>query len=273
MVKELVEISDINEAESRAFRRRVFDAQQAIKSAYRDKTNDFQHYDYVGVDQLVKLVKEQLASQELLFTSTVVGVSGPVPHGKQFLTTVEVQFSISDIVSSLAITSTYFGHGCDSGDKGIYKAYTGALKYYLFQFFQIPATDEPEQDSVPEEDFRTTPKRNRERERAFVPDDGINPWVWQLESGPLAGEYLFNVEKDTLRKIVGSDKASSNDRGYAKAALQQPTGANAARKQMAVADDSDSLVSAAEEVLGAKKVGTAHMGVEPVPFEDDDIPY
>jgi hypothetical protein len=39
------------------------------------------------------------------------------------------------------------GEGQDAGDKGIYKAITGAQKYALMKAFMIPTGDDPEADS------------------------------------------------------------------------------------------------------------------------------
>lgn len=41
-------------------------------------------------------------------------------------------------------TVRFFGDGLDKGDKGLYKAYTGAIKYLLMKTFLIPTGDDPE---------------------------------------------------------------------------------------------------------------------------------
>jgi hypothetical protein len=41
------------------------------------------------------------------------------------------------------------GEGQDAGDKAVYKAMTGALKYCLLKTFLIPTGDDPERDETP----------------------------------------------------------------------------------------------------------------------------
>lgn len=41
-------------------------------------------------------------------------------------------------------TVTWIGEGSDTGDKGVYKSYTGALKYFYMKWFQIATGDDPE---------------------------------------------------------------------------------------------------------------------------------
>ena len=45
------------------------------------------------------------------------------------------------------IDGTYHGAGEDKGDKAIYKAITGALKYILTTSFLIPTGDDPENET------------------------------------------------------------------------------------------------------------------------------
>ena len=51
-----------------------------------------------------------------------------------------------DAQSGESLSSTIIGSGQDKGDKGPYKAYTGAQKYFLMKTFMIPTGDDPEKD-------------------------------------------------------------------------------------------------------------------------------
>ena len=46
----------------------------------------------------------------------------------------------------VAIKTIIYGEGIDKGDKALYKAYTGAIKYYLANTFLIATGNEPEND-------------------------------------------------------------------------------------------------------------------------------
>lgn len=56
------------------------------------------------------------------------------------------------------------GCGQDRGDKGVYKAMTGAHKYALRQLFCVPTGDEPENESQPQrEPAKETPEQTKAR--------------------------------------------------------------------------------------------------------------
>jgi ERF superfamily len=81
-------------------------------------------------------------------TNIIVTPSGSTSGGaSKNLTTVDMKFTIEDGESGETRTISMGGQGIDPGDKGIYKAETGANKYALLKLFQIPTGDDPELDS------------------------------------------------------------------------------------------------------------------------------
>jgi hypothetical protein len=81
----------------------------------------------------------------------VVSVDGreyTTDRGKQsVVTTVVVAFTFADGDTGAMFRSEWAGQGDDPADKGLYKAYTGALKYFLMKTFLIPTGDDPEADT------------------------------------------------------------------------------------------------------------------------------
>lgn len=61
------------------------------------------------------------------------------------LTRVQLQFGLACADTGEVFTAMFWGEGQDSGDKGFYKAYTGAVKYFLMKTFLIATGDDPEQ--------------------------------------------------------------------------------------------------------------------------------
>ena len=55
--------------------------------------------------------------------------------------------SLTDIDTGFYEETTITGEGIDKGDKAGYKAYTGALKYYLANTFMVATGDDPEKES------------------------------------------------------------------------------------------------------------------------------
>lgn len=96
-------------------------------------------------------------------------------------TRVLVQFAIGCTETGEVFTAQLWGEGQDTSDKGFYKAYTGAVKYFLMKTFLIATGDDPEQDQrqperpqaparAPEQRAAAnghTPRNTTEAERRF----------------------------------------------------------------------------------------------------------
>ena len=59
----------------------------------------------------------------------------------------KLEFTLFDTETGFFETTHITGEGIDKGDKAGYKAYTGALKYYLANTFMVATGDDPEKDS------------------------------------------------------------------------------------------------------------------------------
>ena len=75
-----------------------------------------------------------------------------------------LEFELMDIDTGFGETTVITGEGIDKGDKAGYKAYTGALKYFLANTFMVATGDDPEKDSPSEtmnnkEERKATPKQ------------------------------------------------------------------------------------------------------------------
>jgi len=123
------------------------------KVQYIQKTgfNDFHRYKYATEADVNECVREVLAEQNVILIPNVKNQSYREhvnTKGKtEYIVTVEVQFTFYDGDTGEQITFTTFGEGQDPGDKGTYKAITGAQKYALMKAFMIPTGDDPESDS------------------------------------------------------------------------------------------------------------------------------
>ena len=114
----------------------------------RDRTNEFDRYKYFSEAGYKKLFTELFSNAGLELTTSIdeverFTVDGKQNNGRQ----VKVLFTLSDVETGFAETSTFYGEGFDKGDKGLYKAYTGALKYYLANTFMVATGDDPEVES------------------------------------------------------------------------------------------------------------------------------
>lgn len=70
----------------------------------------------------------------------------------------KLEFCLMDIDTGFGEKTVITGEGIDKGDKAGYKAYTGALKYYLANTFMVATGDDPEKES-PAETMNTKNER------------------------------------------------------------------------------------------------------------------
>ena len=69
-----------------------------------------------------------------------------------------LEFTLIDVETGFFETTVITGEGMDKGDKAGYKAYTGAVKYYLADTFLVATGDDAEKDS-PQESMNTKTER------------------------------------------------------------------------------------------------------------------
>ena len=137
------------------------------KVSYVQKTgkNAFHGYKYAGEADLLEKLRPAMLEAGLLLIPSIKGVSPIDEHG---VTTVQMEYTLvhkdGDIWPNVICAA---GQGGDKnkngvGDKGLYKAITGANKYLLFKLFQIETGDDPEMDAAPERPARLAKKDAKE---------------------------------------------------------------------------------------------------------------
>lgn len=125
--------------------RKALKAKGVLKKGER---NTFDKYNYFSEAQYKQLFTELFSEHglELKFTEleymTFEGsekqANGRMPR---------LQFTLFDIDTGFGEDTVITGEGIDKGDKAGYKAYTGALKYYLANTFMVATGDDPEKES------------------------------------------------------------------------------------------------------------------------------
>jgi hypothetical protein len=106
--------------------------------------NEFHKYDYVMEADLADAVRQEMAAAGILMYPDVESVewqTGNEKGGK--IATVSVRYTLTDGTDSISFRVA--GCGVDNpGDKAVYKALTGSVKYALMKMFLIPTGDDPE---------------------------------------------------------------------------------------------------------------------------------
>lgn len=112
--------------------------------------NKSQGYDYLMAEDVLEEVRQKFGEVGLVLLPTCKTqeiISGQTQKGTaNYLTRVEMDYTICDVDTGEKLTFSWQGLGQDTGDKGLYKAYTGAIKYFLRNLLLIPTTDDPEND-------------------------------------------------------------------------------------------------------------------------------
>jgi hypothetical protein len=127
--------------------------------------NTFDNYKYFSEAQYKELFVGLFSQARLEFMCTVIKVEDipgtpKMPFGRR----VTLRCELTDIDSTVANEaigedSEWVGEAFDKGDKAIYKAYTGALKYYFANTFHVATGDDPEKDDrKPEEQEAEAPQ-------------------------------------------------------------------------------------------------------------------
>lgn len=122
----------------------------AIKHVEKRGTNTFQKYSYVKAADIANAVRGELSERNIYMISDVVEARNytiPAKEGVMQAVDVRVAFTFVDGDSQNSrVSFSAWGTGTDKGDKAVYKAMTGALKYGLRNAFLIPDELDPEGD-------------------------------------------------------------------------------------------------------------------------------
>lgn len=132
-------------------------------------------------------------------------------EGQKTITRVNVNFIVGCSDSGETLESSYIGEGEDEADKGLYKAYTGATKYFLTKNFLISSGDilqddapnDPEADTQRAYDNRQNPYNNPKQRQKQEKNEQARK---DYEAEQQAAEALKNEAKELWVKLAGSDE-------------------------------------------------------------------
>lgn len=126
--------------------------QSGITPVAKDGHNEFHNYDYATEAGFLAVLRPLLVQNDVVMMSSVLEsqIIKEFQDNKgklMFLTWVKMEFVLIDAESGEEYRGFGQGYGLDNADKGIYKAQTGATKYFLAKCFLIPTGDDPENET------------------------------------------------------------------------------------------------------------------------------
>ena len=135
----------------------------------KDKKNEHSKYSYLSEAKYKELFTQLLAEHGLELTSSCEEEKEIQTNHKSFGCgrVVTWQFTLTDIDTGYYEESYVTAEGWDSGDKAIYKAHTGALKYFLANTFMVASGDEVENDEPPRTPKFATPEQVKQLKNLF----------------------------------------------------------------------------------------------------------
>jgi hypothetical protein len=157
--------------------RKITIVMENVKRVPKSGWNDFHKYHYANESDIVDGIRPILAEAGLALWTTVVSQEREIreifnrykPNDaprKGWFTKVCMKFIIGDADTGESLESIYWGEGEDESDKGLYKAYTGAQKYFLTKSFLISSGDTVDNEPTdPEADTSRKNAEKAERER------------------------------------------------------------------------------------------------------------
>jgi hypothetical protein len=129
--------------------KKLLEVAKAIPFIEKQGRNDHHHYDYVQAVDVVNRVRKELFERDIIVLPGAHEATHLQFGGNKHLTTVDLSYTFVDAETGEKIVVPWVGVGVDTGgDKGIYKAYTGGLKYALTTLFLVPTSDDPERDQL-----------------------------------------------------------------------------------------------------------------------------
>jgi ERF superfamily len=167
--------------------------------------NEFHRYNYVKAADVAWAVRKALSEQNIYLVSDVIEVRNyeiPAKDGHMQAVDVKMEFSFfdGDCPSTQPVVLHAWGTGTDKGDKAVYKAQTGALKYGLRHAFLIPDESDPEADTATDKATASENAKNVGKRKVEAANAGKEP-----SSVVLSLFYTYNKESKTYT-ISGSDE-------------------------------------------------------------------
>ena len=119
--------------------------------------NSFHRYKYATEADVSSAFSSSMQKHGVfMFTSILESTSVKYEtrgNKSAFLVNVKIEVTFVDADSGESYSCFFYGDGCDSDDKAIYKAITGAQKYALMKTFLAETGDDPERDSKPTDKY------------------------------------------------------------------------------------------------------------------------
>lgn len=192
---------------TKSFLEKIFELRKELSSYVweKDGKNIAQKYKYITEAQYKKYFEKALETVGLDYACNIDSVefirdlSESNSGNKSHLTQIKATYLIIDPITGDGRSYTSFGQGADQGDKGVYKAITGALKYFIANNFLIAENNDPEsdEDEKPKSNRPAAPEKREEIKKELMAKD---------EPATAEQKELIKQYRDQLKVAGGHDE-------------------------------------------------------------------
>lgn len=190
-----------------------------VKRIPKNGYNSFFKYKYSQEGDILDGIRPILSEVGLMIWTTikkderkpVAYFSKGSEQGLKTVTKVDIEFVIGCADTGETLSSIYSGEGEDEGDKGLYKAYTGATKYFLTKNFLISSGDIL-QDDAPSDPEADTQRAYDKRQNSYnspkqrQKQENNEQARKEYEAEQQAAETLKNEAKELWVKLAGNEE-------------------------------------------------------------------
>jgi hypothetical protein len=142
-------------------------------------------YSYLSEEKITGIIRELMVKHGLIIVPETMEELEPVEN----ITRIKVTYRIGSVDDDSSITVQTLGYGKDSGDKGIYKAMTGAFKYAQRETFMISTGDDP--DKTSSEELDSPPRKSSQRSSVKPPQSSKS----KAQAGTSSPKDKAKIEK------------------------------------------------------------------------------
>lgn len=169
--------------------------------------NDYDNYKYFTEAQYKEIANELLFKAKLeikaqlkeMYQYTVQGSKTPVGRIARMV------YSIIDTETGFYEETYIEGEGLDRGDKAGYKAYTGAVKYFLANTFLVPTGDDPENETPDVSENNAGPVKNSKTTKTTA-KKVIQPLATEEQLKRMNELFSTDKEKADILKMAKIEK-------------------------------------------------------------------
>jgi len=160
----------------------ILKVRAATGSVFKAGYNDFHQYKYATANDVIREVREACNANGLLFIPSGLQDISHLKNGE--VITGNMLFKVINKYGDSVEVHIPCG-GQDKGDKALYKANTGALKYLFIDLFLLPTDDDPESTTGQKPPAKAKPPLTPQRQKPT----STKPWLQDKQINKMVERY------------------------------------------------------------------------------------